>query len=146
MARKSTRAQPASGESGQASAAGGAAMRREGDHWIVLAQHKSQEDLTPVVDYFAKQGIELRIYELGSTRKWFQENGVDTANLPGGEGYLLATRYLYSNPNRPGTDGYDIRQKIVELGKSYKAPPGRETFAATHFSDAYGMKISSLAQ
>jgi hypothetical protein len=138
-------AQPASGGSGQASA-GGAAVRREGDHWIVLAQHKSQEDLAPVVDYFAKQGIELSIYELGSTRKWFQDHGVDTANLPGGQGYLLATRHLYSNPNRPGTDGYDIKQKIVELGKSYEAPPGRETFAATHFSDAYGMKISSLAK
>ncbi|MBM4024618.1 MAG: hypothetical protein FJ280_04330 [Planctomycetes bacterium] len=133
--------------SGQPNAATAAARGtepapREPDHWIVLARHASEADLLEVVKHFAKGGVELSVYSLSATRQWFQENGLNTANLPSGDGYLLATRYLYSNPDRPGTDGYEVKQKIVELGKTYKAPPGRETFAARRFADAYGMKVT----
>jgi hypothetical protein len=125
--------------------AAGESTRREGDHWIVLAQHKNAADLEEVAKYFGSHGVELSVWELGYIRNFFRENGLNAANLPAGDGYLLTTRYLYSNPNRPG-DGHDILQKIIELGRGYRAPPGRDTFAATHFSDAYGMKISKLAQ
>ena len=138
-------AKPAQGGAAATSSAAGEPARKEGDHWIVLKQHRFKEDLLPVVEYFGKNGIELSVSELGYLRKLFKDNAYNAANLPAGEGYLLTTKYLYSNPNRPG-DGHDILQKIIEVGKGYKAPQGRDTFAAKRFSDAYGMKISKLAQ
>jgi len=126
-----------------AAATDGQATRSEGDHWIVLARHRDEAELLPVVEYYAKYGIPLSTYELARIRQAFVERGWNTARLPSGDGYLLATRYMYSNPDRVGTDGYAIKQKIVELGKSYKAPQGRESFAANRFADAYGMKISN---
>ena len=120
---------------------GGAPAQSEGDHWIVLAQHKNEADLQAVVEYFAKHDVQLKTYQLARTRQLFAESGWNAARLPSGEGYLLATKYLYSNPDRVGTDGYAIKQKIIEFGRNYKAPPGKETFTAKHFADAYGMKV-----
>lgn len=115
---------------------------QQGDHWIVLAKARETADLEPVVEYFAAKDIALSIRELEPTRRLFVERGLNTAVLPGGDGYMLVTKWLYSNPDRPGSDGYVMKQRIVDEGKKYKAPQGRESFAATRFSDAYGMKIS----
>jgi hypothetical protein len=142
-ARETAAAKTTPSDPAAAAATGGQAARSEGDHWIVLATHKNEAELLPVVEYFAKQGIPLSTYELSRTRQVFREKGWSAARLPSGDGYLLATRYLYSNPDRVGTDGYAVKQKIVELGRSYKAPQGRESFAATRFADAYGMKIAN---
>ncbi len=135
---------PAQGNAPATSAAAAEPTRKEGDHWIVLKQHKNKEDLVPVQEYFGNHGIKLSIYELAYLRQEMPKIGL-SANLPTGDGYLLVTAGFYSNPDKPG-DGCDIKQKIIDLGKNYKAPKGRDTFAATHFSDAYGMKISRLAQ
>ena len=80
---------------------------------------------------------------LAVVRQALKENGY-SAKLPGGDGYLLATKSFYGNPDKPGTNGYEVKQKIIELGKAYKAPKGFESFAAKHFSDAYGMKITKV--
>ena len=93
--------------------------------------------------YFATYGIELKVYDLAVVRQALKDNGY-TAKLPGGDGYLLATKGFYGNPDKPGTNGYELKQKIIELGKGYKAPKGVESFAAKHFSDAYGMKITKV--
>jgi hypothetical protein len=74
-------------------------------------------------------------------REHFAEYGLDTSRLPQGDGYMLATKIFYQNPDRAGTDGYEMMQRIIELGRGYEAPPGRESFAPNYFSDAFGMKV-----
>ena len=55
--------------------------------------------------------------------------------------YFLQTINRYDNPEKEGTDGYTAKQKIIEVGKGYKAPSGYESFAKHLFSDAYGKKV-----
>jgi len=133
---------PSQSNAAPAASSGTEPARKEGDHWIVLARHRNEADLAPVVEHFKKNDIELRIYQLEPTRKWFSENGLNAAVLPSGDGYLLTTRYLYGNPDKPGTDGFDMKQKIRIVGATYKAPPGREPFATKQFDSAYGMKVT----
>jgi len=93
-----------------------------GTNVIVLVQYDRLADLSPVQDHFARHGIE-------------------TVIVPEGGRYFLQTKNLYDNPDREGTDGYKMKQRIIEVGKTYKAPPGNETFASRLFSDAYGKKV-----
>jgi len=93
-----------------------------GNNVIVLAQYDRLADLSPVQAFFSEHGIELEIVP---------ESGL----------YFLQTKQKYDNPSKPGTDGYKALQKIVEVGKEYKAPAGYETFASRLFSDAYGKKV-----
>jgi len=93
-----------------------------GNNVIVLVQYHSMPDLAPVQAYFAEHGIELEID-------------------PQQGSYFLQTMQLYDNPSKPGTDGYKALQKIIEVGKGYKAPKGYESFAPNYFSDAYGRKV-----
>jgi hypothetical protein len=93
-----------------------------GNNVIVLAEYNSLPDLAAVQTYFDKFDIKLDI-------------------VPEGGRYFLQTKQLYDNPSKPGTDGYKALQKIVEVGKEYKAPAGYETFAPNYFSDAYGKKV-----
>jgi len=118
-----------------------ASQPSQGDHWIVLAQHRQKNDLDEVQKYFAQNGIDLIVLAVADVRKAFAERGLDAARLPSGEGYLLVTNGLFSNPERSGTDGYRMKQKITEVGKGYKAPSGKESFAPNYFSDAYPMKV-----
>jgi len=118
-------------------------LKKDGDHWIVLAQSKNIADQKEVVQYFGKYNIELTAYNLSQVRQTLKEGGF-SAKLPSGDGYLLATKDFYDNPDRPGTDGYKVKQRIIELGKGYKAPKGIESVAAKHFSDAYGMKFTKV--
>ncbi len=112
------------------------------DNWIVVAQHKQKEELEFVKEYFDKNGIKLRIDSLPYIRKAFADSGLNVARLPKGDDFLLATSDFYGNPNSPGTDGYAMRQKIIEIGKKYKAPSGHETFAPNYFKDVYGIKMT----
>jgi len=93
-----------------------------GSNVIVLAQYDTPADLIPVQAHFAEHGITTDIELIGGV-------------------YFLLTTNKYDNPNRPGTDGYKARQRIIEIGREYKAPPGYESFAKHLFSDAYGMKV-----
>jgi len=93
-----------------------------GNNVIVLAQYDRLADLSPVQAHFSEYGIELEI-------------------VPRRGRYFLQTKQLYDNPSNPGTDGYKALQKIIEVGKKYRAPPGYETFAPNYFSDAYGYKV-----
>ena len=95
-----------------------------GNNVIVLTQYDRHIDLLPVQEHFRKYGIETEIVRERNT-------------------YFLQTVNKYDNPGRPGTDGFEARQKIIQAGAEYKgkAPEGRETFAPNYFKDAYGKKI-----
>jgi hypothetical protein len=131
------------GAQGAGSPAGEAAQP-QGDNWIVLAKHRNEADLEPVVAHFAKSGIALKIYELGWLRQQLSVQGLTAAGLPGGDGFLLVTNDFYVNPQSPGTEGYKMIQKIASVGATYKAPKGKDPFTPKLFSDAYGMKISRV--
>jgi hypothetical protein len=93
-----------------------------GNNVIVLAQFSKPADLAPVKTHFARYDIETEI--VPENGRWF-----------------LQTKQKYDNPATRGTDGYKARQKIIEVGAKYKAPPGFDTFATHLFSDAYGKNV-----
>jgi hypothetical protein len=95
-----------------------------GDHVIVLAEYKRHLDLVPAQAHFDKYNINTEIV---------MENGR----------YFLQTKDKYNNPDKPGTDGYEAKKIITEIGAKYKgsAPAGYESFAPHYFSDAYGKKV-----
>jgi hypothetical protein len=97
-------------------------VKPKGDNRIVIQSYQLRADLEPVKQYFAQFGIETEIIKISD---W----------------YYLVTRDKYENPGKPGTDGYLAKQKIIELGANYKAPPGYEAFGSKPFSDAYGKKF-----
>ena len=104
--------------------AAGAAAMPTADNVIVLVEYRMQAHLVPVQEHFAVYGIETEIV---------LENGR----------YFLITKDRYDNPDKPGTNGYKAKQRIIEIGARYKnkAPEGYETFAPNYFRDAYGKKI-----
>jgi hypothetical protein len=93
-----------------------------GNNRIVIQTYQLRAHLVPVQEYFARFGIETKIVRIGD---W----------------YYLMTVDKYDNPDRPGTEGYVAKQKIIELGAEYKAPTGFESFAPNLFKDAYGMRF-----
>ena len=93
----------------------------QGVNKIVIVEYKQRTDLEPVRKYFSQNGIETEIVRLGNS-------------------YFLATVKKYENFS-PNTDGYEILQKIKEVGGNYKAPDGYETFGKKPFQDAYGRKF-----
>jgi len=95
----------------------------KGNNRIVIQTYRLKAHLMPVQQYFAQFGIETEI-------------------IPIDNQWGLVTKAKYEeNPERPGTDGYLAKQKIIELGAKYKAPQGYETFGAKSFQTAYGMKF-----
>jgi len=94
----------------------------KGNNRIVIQTYQRRAHLEPVKQYFARFGIETEIKKMDG---W----------------YYLVTRDKYENPEKPGTDGYIAKQKIIERGSKYKAPPGYETFGTKPFHDAYGMRF-----
>jgi hypothetical protein len=99
-------------------------LKLTGDNVIVLVEYGALADLGPVQAHFAEHGIETEI-------------------VPEDDRYFLQTKQRYDNPATPGTDGYEAKQKIIEVGAKYKgkAPAGYETFAPHYFSDAYGKSV-----
>ncbi len=95
---------------------------QKGDNRIVIQTYQLRPHLQPVKQYFARFGIETEIKKVGD---W----------------YYLLTLNKYENPERPGTDGYDAKQRIIELGAAYRAPLGYETFGDKPFHDAYGKRF-----
>jgi hypothetical protein len=98
------------------------AVKPKGDNRIVIQSYQLRADLEPVKQYFAGFGIETEMIKISD---W----------------YYLVTKDKYENPAKPGTDGYLAKQKIIELGAKYKAPPGSEAFGSQPFRDAYGKKF-----
>ncbi len=98
---------------------GNTGLTSAGNNRIVIQAWKNETQLIPVQAYFSGHGIETEIRKIGQT-------------------YYLVTTAKYDNPQRPGTDGYRAKQRIVELGAGYEAPAGYGSF---DFKSAYGMKF-----
>ena len=94
----------------------------KGSNRIVIQTYSLRTDLEPVKKYFGEHGIATEIRRIGSV-------------------YYLVSKDKYENPARKGTDGHSAKQRIIELGAGYKAPPGYETFGTKPFHDAYGMRF-----
>ena len=93
-----------------------------GNNRIVIQTYQNAAHLQPVKQYFSGLGIDTEIRKIDN---W----------------YYLVTAGKYNNPEKPGTDGYAAKQKIIGLGAGYKAPLGYESFGTRPFSDAYGMRF-----
>jgi hypothetical protein len=97
-------------------------VQPKGNNNIVITEYPRRIDLVPVQKYFAQNGIATEIVKVD-------------------ESYFLRTVEKYENPGRLGTDGYEAKQRIIELGAEYKAPTGYETFGTKPFQDAYGRRF-----
>lgn len=93
-----------------------------GDNVIVITTYTKKNDLVPVVDYFKANGIATEIIQEGSY-------------------YYVVTQSRFDTVNTPGSEGYQLKQKIKQIGANYKAPAGFERFASKPFQDVYGKKI-----
>jgi len=113
----------------------------QGNNVIVLAQYSKRDDLEEVSAYFAQHGIATRVIDVAVLREWLTSHHLDTKVLGDRGGFVLVTADCYDNPQTPGSQGDEVRKKIVKLGRDYKAKPGFERFAPNYFSDAYPMKI-----
>jgi hypothetical protein len=96
-------------------------------NWIVIQQYQVSRDLEPVKDYFAKNGIETKIVSRTSRGKQM---------------FFLVTADKFENTVKPGSEGYQMVQKIRKVGAGYKAPQNYESFSPHLFGDAYGEKVS----
>ncbi len=96
-----------------------------GDHVVVIASYDLSSHLEPVRQYFAGFGIATDIVKKGSR-------------------YLLVTQERFDNPDKTGTNGFEMKKKITSIGAKYKPPLGSrfESFGTKPFQDAYGMKIN----
>jgi len=113
----------------------------QGDHVIVLAQYPKRDDLLAAKEYFDQKGVPTDVIEIAVLREYLTRQRMNVNVLGNAEGFILVTSTYYTNPKSQGSDGYKALQKIIELGRGYKAPAGREPFAPKYFSDAYPMKI-----
>ncbi len=87
-------------------------------NWIVIKQWKNKEDLFPVKQWYAGNGIETQIREINGS-------------------YYLHTVQKYDNPSVSGTDGARAMQQIIRIGAGYVAPPGSAKF---NLQKPYGKK------
>jgi len=119
-----------------------AAAPVHGDHWIVLTSYSHQADLEAAKIYFANHDIATAIFAVDEVRRVFLENGLNADVLPSGDAFMLVTdpqEGLFDNPQKEGTDGYAMRQRIREVGADYDPPNGLKSF---DFSEVYGMKVT----
>lgn len=100
------------------------AAEPSGNNRIVIQTYQLKSHLEPARQYFAQFGIGTEIRKIDN---W----------------YYLVTSEKYDNPEKPGTDGYAAKQRIIELGANYKAPQGYETFGSRPFHDAYGKRFDN---
>jgi hypothetical protein len=96
-----------------------------GDHVVVIASYGLSSHLEPVKQYFAGFGIATEIIKKDSH-------------------YLLITQERFDNPDKTGTNGFEMKKKIMSIGAKYKPSDGSrfESFGTKPFQDAYGMKVN----
>ena len=96
-----------------------------GDNVIVITSYDVSSHLEPVKQYFATYGIATEIIKRGSR-------------------YLLVTQNRFNSIDKAGTDGYEMKKKIISVGANYKPPAGSgfESFGTKPFQDVYAMKAN----
>lgn len=95
-----------------------------GANVIVIQQipPDQQEKLVPVKDYYDAKGIPTEL---------IQRSGYS----------LVVTKAGFDhNPNREGTEGYRLIQRIKQLGLAYPEETGDTKFGIRPFQDAYPLK------
>jgi hypothetical protein len=110
----------------------------EGNNRIVIAQHPDRTKLEPLILYFKENGIKVGTMKFSILRDELDRNNLSTKGVPRGEGFLLVTVDLYNGVDKPGTDGYNAKQKNVELGEKYQPTEGSVPFSR---KDVYGLKV-----
>ena len=97
-----------------------------GENVLVITSYDLSSHLEPVKQYFAQFGIATEIIKKGPR-------------------YLLVTQDRFDNIEKAGSDGYEIKKKIMNIGANYKPPAGSgfESFGTKPFQDVYGMKINT---
>ncbi|MEN6385800.1 MAG: hypothetical protein ABFD79_11475 [Phycisphaerales bacterium] len=97
-----------------------------GENAIVITSYDLQSHLEPVKAFFAQYGIATEIYKPAR-----------------GSRYLLVTQNRYDNIEKSGTEGNEMKKKIMSVGANYKPPAGSgfEPFGTKPFQDVYGLKI-----
>jgi hypothetical protein len=97
-----------------------------GENAIVITNYDLQSHLEPVKAYFAQFGIATEIIKQSRSSR-----------------YLLVTQNRYDNIEKAGTEGNEMKKKIMSIGAKYKPPVGSgfETFGTKPFQDVYGLKI-----
>ena len=90
--------------------------------WIKSIEISRQNELVPVREFFHRKGIPTEIIEAG-----------DLAALVTKEGFE-------KNPAASGTDGYELLQRIKQLGQVYVEETQDTKFGVKPFQDAYGYK------
>jgi hypothetical protein len=96
-----------------------------GNNIIVIASHPLSSHLEPVKQYFAGFGIATEIIKKDNR-------------------FMLVTQERFDSVEKPGSDGFEMRKKIIAIGANYKPPAssGFEPFGPKPFQDAYGMKVN----
>ena len=97
-----------------------------GENVLVITSYDVSSHLEPVKQYFAQFGIATEIIKKGPR-------------------YLLVTQERFDNIEKAGTDGFQMKKKIMSIGANYKPPAGSgfESFGTKPFQDVYGMKIDT---
>ena len=97
-----------------------------GENVLVITSYDLSSHLEPVKQYFAQFGIATEIIKKGPR-------------------YLLVTQDRFDNTEKAGTDGFQMKKKIMSIGANYKPPAGSgfESFGTKPFQDIYGMKIDT---
>jgi len=109
--------------------------RVEAPRPVVVAPVRQTGNNVIVIQYISSS----RENELRPVQEFFNRNGIATELMRRGGGSYLVTRDRFENPNRSGSDGYEMKKKIKTLGKKYPAQTGDTKFGAEPFQDAYGM-------
>jgi len=100
-----------------------------------------------IVEPMGDNVIVIASYELSShleaVKEYFRGFGIATEVISSGSRYLLVTQDRFDNPEKAGTDGFEMKKKIIAIGANYRPPKGSgfESFGPKPFHDAYGMKV-----
>jgi hypothetical protein len=97
--------------------------RSTGNNVIVIQgiQAGRKDELLPLKDFFAKKGIETEIM------------------IRNGYGLLVTKTGFAVNPESKGTPGFELMQRIKDLGLLYPQETGDTKFGLKPFQDSYGL-------
>jgi hypothetical protein len=84
-------------------------------------QERRKDELLPLRDYFAKKGIETEVI------------------VRNGYGLLVTKAGFDVNPESRGTPGFELMQRIRQLGIAYPQETGDTKFGLKPFQDSYGL-------
>ena len=92
---------------------------------IQIMQTQFRKDLEPLKTFFDNNGIPTEIREINGSFRLFTQQRFE------------------KNPSNVGTPGYELKQKIAEIGAEYRPPAGGYLpFRPEDFADAFGYRLT----